>query len=195
MGPPYLDRTNNPFLYSLIPRRNVFVSYFHGDQGWAQTFVDAFGKGLNKVFTPKALGLSYDDDEIQSSDPNYVMGQIRERKIVDSTVQIVLIGPCTHSRRYIDWEIKRCSSNGNGLVGILIPPHISAHLPERFQENYCSDGQCYARFYFYPQSRELLTSWIEDAYEARSSRRQLVRNVREAWGYNKTCSVCGYTHN
>src|SRR5271157_1012872 len=103
----------NALLRALFLRRNAFISYYHGDQGWAQTFVNTYGTGQNKVFTPKALGLRYEDDEIQSDKPDYVMDQIRERYLSASTVQIVLLGPCTHSRRYIDWEIKRSLAKGN----------------------------------------------------------------------------------
>lgn len=194
MGPHELDRIANPFLRPLIPRRKVFISYFHGDQTWAQTFVDTFARGLNKVFIPKALGLNYEDDEIQSENADYVINQIRERYISDSSVHIVLIGTCTHSRRFIDWEIKRSLSNKNGLIGILIPPHISAHLPERFRENWSSDGNGYARYHSYPRTGEELRGWIEDAYLARTARQQLVHNARETWGYNHECNVCRTTH-
>jgi hypothetical protein len=184
----------NPLLRALLPRRNVFISYYHGDQGWAQAFVDTFGRGLNKVFTPKALGLNYDDSEIQSDKPDYVMDQIRERYISGSTVHIVLIGPCTHSRRYIDWEIKRSLAKGNGLLGMLIPPHTSAVLPDRFAENWSSSGNSYARYHFYPQSGDELRGWIEDAYQARTTRSQLIHNTRDTFLYNKVCQVCRRTH-
>lgn len=182
------------YLASITVNRKVFISYFHGDQCWAQTFVDSFGVGLNKVLIPKALGLNHIDDEIQSNNTEYVMDQIRERYISDSSVQIVLIGPCTHSRRYIDWEIKRSLASGNGLIGILLPPHTSAILPERFAVNWSSDNNCYARYYFYPQSPQQLRGWISDAYEARTSRAKRITNARDTWAYNHCCSVCGYTH-
>jgi hypothetical protein len=194
MGPPYLDRTNNPFLPALIPRRKAFISYFHGDQLAAQVFVNTFGKGPSKVFLPKALGLSYEEDEIQSNNPEYVMNQIRERCISDSTVQIVLIGKCTHSRRYIDWEIKRSLSQGNGLMGILLPPLVNAYLPERLAENLASGNECYARYYYYPGTDYQLREWIEDAYAARSGRQHLRRNARETWVNNHLCRTCLATH-
>jgi hypothetical protein len=170
-------------------RRKVFISYFYGDRAWAQHFVNTFGAG---VFIPKALGLDYDGaDRIDSRNPDYVMEQIRERCITDSSVQIVLIGPCTHSRRYIDWEIKRSLRAGNGLLGIHLTPGQSVYLPERFKVNYDSG---YAQFLTYPQSGEQLREWIETAYGMRSLRSDLVKNISEVWGYNKKCSVCEIVH-
>lgn len=46
------------------------------------------------------------DFDFDSNNPEYIMRRIREEKLHDSTVTIVLIGNCTHSRRYVDWEIK-----------------------------------------------------------------------------------------
>lgn len=183
------------YLTTLATKRKVFISYYHGDKLWAQTFIDSFGTGTSRVFIPKALGLNYENDEIRSNNPTYVIGQIRERRIIDSSVQIVLVGQCTHSRRYIDWEIKRSLSNGNGLIGILIPPHTRAHLPERFQANWSADGGCYARFYYYPQSENDLRDWIDDAYQARTTRSSMIKNAQDVWGYNRVCNVCGYNHN
>lgn len=182
-----------PVQFSVL-RRKVFISYFHGDRSWAQYFVNTFGP-TNGVFIPKALGLTYEGTaKINSEDPDYVMDQIRERCIDDSSVQIVLIGSCTHSRRYIDWEIKRSLRSGNGLLGILLPPNTSAHLPERFQSNYSSDDSGYARFRPYPTSEDQLRNWIEDAYTARTARKDLVKNANEVWSYNHRCRLCGVVH-
>ncbi len=177
-----------------ITRRKVFISYYHGDRAWAQHFVNTFG-APNSVFIPKALGLDYDGaDRINSQNTDYVMEQIRERCIGDSSVQIVLIGPCTHSRRYIDWEIKRSLLSENGLLGIHLPPANPVYLPERFQANYAKDGSGYAQFRAYPSSADELRRWIEEAYGARTARQNLRKNAAEVWGYNQKCKVCGVTH-
>jgi hypothetical protein len=181
-------------LQAVNTRRKAFISYFHGDRSWAQYFINTFG-APNGVFIPKALGLDYDGaDRINSQDTDYVMDQIRERCIDDSSVQIVLLGRCTHSRRYIDWEIKRSLLAGNGLLGILLPPNTGVHLPERFQANWSKDGSGYAQFRAYPSSADDLRRWVEEAYNARTARQNLRTNATEVWGYNRKCSVCGETH-
>lgn len=101
----------------ILSRRKVFISYYHGDRIRAQDFVDRFGRGPNRIFNPKAIGWRSDDELINSNHSDSVMETIRDRLIVGSTVHIVLIGRCTHSRRYIDWEINRSLRNQNGLSG------------------------------------------------------------------------------
>ncbi len=76
--------------------------------------------------SPKYWVANDNYDFINSTDTDYVMKCIRENYLSDSTVTIVLIGSCTHSRRYVDWEIKSSLRQGqyttpNGLIGILLP--------------------------------------------------------------------------
>jgi hypothetical protein len=129
------------------------------------------------------------------------MQRIRELHIEDSTVTIVLIGSCTHSRRYIDWEIKASLRQGedfppNGLLGITLPStNGSAHLPERFALNYNEKQEkSYALYCPYPQNAEQLRGWIEEAFQRRSSRAQLIKNDQDKWSNNHKCVVCGITH-
>ncbi|MFA5146962.1 MAG: TIR domain-containing protein [Candidatus Omnitrophota bacterium] len=185
----------------LLPtKRNVFISYHHGDDAEVKTFIKRWTEA-ESVFTPKGLGLRFTDDIIKSDNPEYVMSQIRAKYIQDASVTIVLLGTCTHSRRYVDWEIKaslRQEKNGlpNGLLGIILPSRgNTAHLPERFAANW-TDGHinCYARFWVAPSSATELRGWIEDAYSSRTKKAHLIKNSADMMKNNATCQSCGYTH-
>jgi hypothetical protein len=177
-------------------RRKVFISHFKDDRNEVDTFIKEF----STVFIPKVLGANDNYDLIKSSDTNYVMQQIRANYLEDSTVTIVLIGSCTHSRRYVDWELKSSLRQGqftpNGLLGILLPSQgNSAYLPQRFANNWeDGEGNCYARYRSYPRSNEELSLWIEDAYDARTHRAQLIKNSQEMMKYNSVCKICRVTH-
>lgn len=189
------SQNTNPINFSgIFPpvRRTVFISHYEGDNDEVADFLTDF----KYVFIPKIIGVRDNDDFINSNDTNYVMNQIRERYIGDSTVTIVLIGKCTHSRRYIDWEIKSSLRQGNytpnGLIGILLPSQgNSAILPPRFKLNKDSG---YATYHSYPGTKEDLREWIEDAYEARTTRANLIVNPQEMMKYNSCCKVCRVTH-
>lgn len=153
-----------------------------------------------QVFIPKVLGVTSGDDFIDSSNADYVMGRIRDKYLGDSTVTILLVGRCTHSRRYV-WELKSSLRQGavytpNGLLGILLPSSgQSAHLPERFAANWKQgEANCYARYRFAPQTASELRVWIEDAHAARSSRAALIQNAADMMRYNGKCKACGVTH-
>jgi hypothetical protein len=87
-----------------------------------------------------------DNAMINSNNPVYVMSRIRADYLGDSSVTVVLIGTCTHSRRYVEWELKASLQCGDstpiGVVARLLP---SAHnhneqqypyLPDRLAVNY-----------------------------------------------------------
>lgn len=182
-----------------MPRRKVFISHYKGDRTEVDAFVDYFAN-RNGVFIPKVLGANDNDDFINSTDTDYVMRRIREKYLEDSTVTIVLLGSCTHSRRYVDWEIKSSLRQGqfipNGLMGIVLPSqNNTAHLPTRLADNWNSEHRnCYARFWSYPSSTTQLSDWIEDAYLARTARASLISNSQDMMKYNARCKICGVTH-
>lgn len=180
-------------------RRKVFISHYREDRQEVDAFIDRFAN-KEKVFIPYVLGANNNDEFIQSRNPEYVMTQIRKKYLQDTTVTIVLVGSCTHSRRYIDWEIKTSLRQGeyipNGLMGIILPSQgKSAYLPPRLGANWSSGHEnCYARYWVYPNSAEQLEEWIVDAFKARTTRNHLIRNSQDMMGYNAKCKVCGITH-
>ncbi len=210
----------NPLLSTLAqppqPRRKVFISSFHADSAEVDAFIYRW-ETVEQVFIAKALATFDNDDFINSTNPEYVMREIRRIYIADSTVTIVLIGRCTHSRRYVDWEIKTSLRRGeytpNGLLAYVLPsamPHLGnitesspqwkslpwPNLPDRLKANWNYDQQqnCYARYRIPPNSADVLRQDIENAYWDRTNRANLISNDAEMMKYNGKCLVCGITH-
>ena len=174
-------------------RHKCFISYHQDDEDEVIQFIDDY----SNVFIAKVLGVSDDDDFINSSDTDYVMRRIRELYLTDSTVTIALIGRCTWARKYVDWEIAstlRNDSNNkrSGLLGVLLPsaginPSAPIRLNDNLPKTHGADG--YARYIIYPPSDDFLRTWIEDAFTARSdySRYSLIDNTRELFKNNRYC--------
>lgn len=179
--------------------RKVFISYYHGDQEAVNKFVRDF----SDVCMFKTVGVQEGDFDFNSNDSQYIMRKIRENKLQDSTVTIVLVGNCTHSRRYVDWEVKASLQQGqslpNGLIAINLPyMGNTGYLPSRVSANVIRDANNkdigYARYYTYPSSKKQLKGWIEDAYDARTQRASLIKNPNELKKYNTKCNVHDETH-
>jgi hypothetical protein len=171
---------------------------------------------VEKVFTPEALGTFDNDDFIDSSNPEYVMGEIRRKYLLDSSVTILLVGECTHSRRYVDWELKSSLRRGanvpNGLIAFVLPSAmppayglfgpIEWHrrawpaLPDRLAANWNFNQQdsCYARYFVMPTSADELRGHIEAAVSNRTNRAHLIQNGATMMKNNAVCRVCGVTH-
>lgn len=181
-------------------KRKVFVSFYGGDEREVVQFTQwAHQAG---AMIPKILHDAYNGEIVNSSSPEYVMQRIRRDFIGDSTVTMLLMGRCTHSRRYVDWELKatlqqRHEYPPNGLLAVALPSigTTPVHLPPRFRDNQRTDNAPgYAYFYRPPQSPAELFQWIEDAYDSRTRLPHFIKNGREMMGYNATCEHCGIVH-
>lgn len=98
-----------------------------------------------------------------------------------------------------DVFISHASEDKDGLIAINLPYMGSeGALPERVSENVMRDSNGnevgYARYYVYPDSKQKLYDWIEDAYAARTTRSNLIKNPNEMMHYNAKCRHHGVTH-
>lgn len=107
---------------SQIPRHKVFISFHERDRQWRDYFVTALGGGIvDKSVHEEDI----DDDPLKTET---VRQKIRDEFIADATVTVVLVGPCTWQRKFVDWEIGSSLQNTRknprcGLVGFLLPHH------------------------------------------------------------------------
>ena len=175
-------------------RHKCFVSYHAADTEEVETFLEEFGT----EFIAKTVGVTDEDDFIDSKDTDYIMDQIRTKYLGDSSVTIVLVGKCTWARRYVDWEIYsslRNSKNSkmNGLIAIQLPSvaATSTTLPPRLNDNVKRDANGneigYARWYVYPGNTAQLRTWVSDAFLARATRASLKDNARDRKINNSFC--------
>jgi hypothetical protein len=159
------------------------------------TFIDTFGK----VFIPRVIGVTDSDPFVNSPNTDYILDQIREKYLTDSTVTIMLVGKCTWARRFVDWEIYSSlrhdkNNRRNGLLAITLPSvatYSARQLPPRADDNVIrKDGNDlgYARWNKYPASESSLRDWIEDAFEARTTRSSLIKNTRARKVNNSPCA-------
>lgn len=116
------------------PKRRVFVSYHHGaDQGWYAAFTgicDALD-----LFTNRSL-----EEPIDSDDVDYVHRAIRETNITGTSLTIVLCGPETWKRKWVDWEIGSTVNKNHALLGLALPTALRVPAgivaPDRFYHNW-----------------------------------------------------------
>jgi hypothetical protein len=168
-------------------RHKCFISYHHADQTAVRNFIDTFDEN-HDVFISRDITMP--EDVVNSNNPEYVMDRIRQLYIRDSTVTIVMVGACTWSRQFVDWEVQaslRQPANGlpNGLIAILLDPTArSGRLPDRTKRNVESE---YAQFISYPAGPTSLSNAIEAAWNARYNLTSRIRNPRDRQKGNFAC--------
>lgn len=143
------------------PKRRVFVSYHHeNDQGWYDLFVQWYGHAL-EAFTNRSLG-----EPIDSDDTDYVHRAIREQNITGTSVTIVLCGPETWKRKWIDWETGSTINKGHALLGIGLAtapqlPGNRVFVPDRYYLNWLTGYAAWR--YLLPSTAGDLEAAIEEA--------------------------------
>ncbi|HMJ35408.1 MAG TPA: TIR domain-containing protein [Baekduia sp.] len=180
--------------------RNVFLSFHQADELEANVWCRRFSPYFNEIRT---LGLDELGDEfaerINSGDSDYVMRQIRKKKIAGTSCTVVLIGKCTWARRYVDWEIAATlrdfgESARGGLIAVQLPSaqdHGWSQLPPRLELNLDSgDGTDagYARFYAPAPSDDTIAEWVEAAVARRDSLEPTTGSTSDLMKNNRTCA-------
>jgi len=173
-----------------MTRHKCFVSFHRADHDAVVAFKRRFDDTHNSFIF---RGQEMPEDIIRSRNDDYVMSRIRERFLKDSTVTIVLVGSCTWSRKFVDWEVKAslqrpALGRANGLLAIVLNParrtNPPPRLPERVRLNVDSG---YATYQWYPSTGAELAAWIEDAYAARTERWRLRTNPRARQAIDEHC--------
>jgi hypothetical protein len=152
----------NPFdLRSLLATKpRVFVSYHHQrDQGYYDTFTRIFADGYD-IITDTSI-----ERRIGSDDVSYQQQVIREEHITGSSVTVVLCGPETWKRRWIDWEIHMTLNKEHALLGIALPTAtVNASgqviVPDRLCVNITSG---FAQWMQWTESPQILKAAIDAA--------------------------------
>lgn len=159
-------------------KHTVFVSFCHDDdQGYKEEF--------QKLSEDITISRSVEPDDIDpTNNADYIMQQIRDKNLRNSTVTVVLIGKRTWQRKYVDWEIYSSlrdtkTNSRSGLIGIFLPTHpdygkanynrytIPPRLYDNAKEN--PEGQRYASLHHWSNNSSQIRKWIEQAYAKRES--------------------------
>lgn len=180
-----------------MPARRVFVTYHHAGQAEVTRFIERFASAFHEM---RVIGVSDEDDFIDSSDTDYVLRRIREKYIRGTSATIALIGQCTWARRYVDWEIAATLRNNptdprGGLLAVQLPSidgRSDIKLPPRLEMNRNYDPRTgqengYASYHRHPSSGTVLAQWVEDAIWRRDHREPVAGSTSDLKKYNSPC--------
>jgi len=110
---------------------NVFIPHYGGDEKYIEELKDLISKHGNYEIR---------DSSIVESEPNnatnteYIKGIIRP-KIDWAGKVLVLIGPKTHERDWVNWEIEYAAKSGDkNIIGVFLPGSADVDVPEALDE-------------------------------------------------------------
>lgn len=162
-------------------KHKVFISFYHADD---QVYKDYIERSFSSQIINKSVKMGECDPD--DSD-QYIKRLIREEKVSDSSVIIVLVGPNTRRRKHVDWEIYaglKASINGSsGLIGIILPElkpsstgsYYYEDLPGRLADNIKSG---YADWYTWDYAISHFYEIVENSFEKRITNSDKINNSR-----------------
>jgi hypothetical protein len=173
-------------------RHKCFVSYHVDDVDEVTTFLDSFGS----EFIARSVGVTDEDDFVDSTDTEYIKRRIRDLYLTGSTVTIILLGRCTWARKFVDWEISSSLRDDSvnkrsGLLAMPLPSmDNSSKLPARISDNWVTDdvAASYAVYASYPTTANVIRARIEEAFTARTAKADKVNNARDLRQNNAACT-------
>lgn len=115
---PQLDKT-----------KNVFVSHFHKDEENIQKMRDLL---ISKGYQIKNSSIDSTKGN-EASNPDYIKDLLRSR-IEWASAFICLIGPNTHTRDWVDWEIEQAHKQGKPIIGVYLNGASGSDVPENFNK-------------------------------------------------------------
>lgn len=171
-----------------MDKHKVFISFYHKDEEYKKYLVDNYSDYF--------INKSVEDGEYDPDDSDeYIKRLIREEKITDSSVIVVLIGPDTYKRKHVDWEIYaglKGSINGrSALVGIILPEYRLdsgnkyryKDIPDRLADNVKSG---YCKVYSWENAKHNFCKIINDAFNEKDSIKDKADNSRQQMKNNRS---------
>lgn len=114
---------------SINKQKNVFVSHYNKDDEHIQKLKTLLNK---KGFQIKNSSIDSTKPN-QASNEDYIRQLLRDR-IKWAGTTIVLIGPDTHKREWVNWEIEQSNKMGNNIVGVFLQGEKGSETPNNFEK-------------------------------------------------------------
>jgi hypothetical protein len=156
-------------------KRKIFVSYHHGnDRPYYDSFIQRFSSSYDVIHDNSV------ERSVDSNNTEYVIRRIRENYITGSSCTIVLCGPQTPWRKFVDWEIKATLDKQHGLIGVNLPTNPlntdnKYTVPDRLNDNIQSGFAVWVDWGTFTQSYHAVQQHIE---VANSKQPRLINNSR-----------------
>ena len=121
-------------------RRHVFISHHHRDDAEVTKLTNLLGKKGVDVRNSSIRTLKPENQRRWNEGrvKDETIRRLLRKKISWAGTVIVLVGKETHSRKWVDWEIRQAHRQGKRIVGIYVRGGTKADLPPSL-EKYASD--------------------------------------------------------
>jgi MTH538 TIR-like domain (DUF1863) len=116
----------------MADQRNIFISHYGKDDGHVQSLKDRLN---NQGYNVRNFSVDSTNHKDGRKPSDAVVERLLKMRISWSSTFICLIGPRTHTREWVNDEIKWAHEQGKKIIGIYTHGNKdTATLPEAFRE-------------------------------------------------------------
>ncbi|WP_316738305.1 TIR domain-containing protein [Pedobacter aquatilis] len=115
--------------------KNIFISHHHKDDKSVSDFISLLsGKDYNirnsSIRVKPENQARLDNKQI----PRATLERLLSMKMRWAGTVVVLIGDQTHSRKWVNWEIKQAAEQGKRILGVFMKGGKDADIPENLEK-------------------------------------------------------------
>ena len=111
--------------------RNIFISHYGKDDAHVQSLK---ARLIKQGYTVRNFSVDSTNHKDGRKPPDAVVRRLLQMRLKWSSTFICLIGPRTHTRKWVNYEIKKAHLLGKRIVGIYTHGNKdSAELPENYK--------------------------------------------------------------
>ncbi len=114
---------------------HVFISHHHGDDSHVDSFQNMLGRSDYHVRNSSVRMKPANERRVREGrvSETTIKRLLRMKMRWASTV-VVLVGPKTHTRPWVDWEIEQAHKLGKRIVGVYLRGGTEANVPKALDD-------------------------------------------------------------
>lgn len=116
-------------------QKNVFISHHHSDDSHVDKFQSMLGRGDYQVRNSSVRMKPANERRVKEGRvSDETIKRLLRMKMRWASTVVVLIGPKTHSRPWVNWEIEQAHKLGKRIVGVFLRGGTQADIPKALDD-------------------------------------------------------------
>lgn len=117
-----------------MTRRHIFISHHHADDEHVSSLTSLLRRGGYEIRNSSVRAKPVNQEKLLKGTANdHAVRRLLRIKMQWASIIVVLIGKETHSRTWVDWEIKEAHELRKPIVGVFARGASHADLPEALE--------------------------------------------------------------
>lgn len=119
----------------MVQRKHVFISHHHRDDKQVDRFTSLMKDNGHDVRNSSIRAKPANQRRLDKGlVKDATIKRLLRMKMRWASTVVVLIGPKTHSRPWVDWEINKANEMGKRIVGVYVRGGTEAEVPKALED-------------------------------------------------------------